>query len=122
MKANIHPKLNNVVFVDAATKAEFLSKSTLTSEDTRSIDGEEYFVVPVQISSASHPHYTGKADQLVDTFDVVKKFTDKIASANQDLVVKKRKKVEARKSSAVKEVNTAQKLTLKDMMKQLQSK
>lgn len=120
MKASTHPQTNNVIFVDAATKAEFITKSTLSSDETRTIDGETYYVITVQISSASHPHYTGKADQIVDTYDVVKRFTDRVAAADQDSVLKRRKKVQDRKSSTVSELNSSKPLTLKDMMKQLQ--
>ncbi len=60
MKAEIHPALNPVVFVDSGAGVEFVSRSTLTSKNTRDIDGVKHFVVNVDISSASHPFYTGK--------------------------------------------------------------
>ncbi|MBL8014812.1 MAG: 50S ribosomal protein L31 [Candidatus Doudnabacteria bacterium] len=122
MRKGIHPQTKPVVFVDSATKTEFTSVSTITSESTKSIDGVEHNVVNVQISSASHPHYTGKADQLVDTFDTLKRFTDRVSAANKDLVIKKRKKAEARKTSSVSQITSAKAPTLKDMMKQLQQK
>ena len=47
MKEGIHPKYNPVVFVDANTGDEFISKSTLTSADTREINGMKHFVIPL---------------------------------------------------------------------------
>jgi large subunit ribosomal protein L31 len=60
MKSGIHPSLNFVIFVDASAGVEFRSRSTMKSRNTRTVDGVEYFVVPVDVSSASHPFYTGK--------------------------------------------------------------
>ena len=64
MKANIHPKLNPVVFVDTGAGVEFVTRSTLSSKNTRNIDGVEHYIVHVDISSASHPFYTGKQRAL----------------------------------------------------------
>lgn len=60
MKADIHPSLHPVVFVDTGAGTEFISRSTLSSKQTRNIDGVEHHVIFVDISSASHPFYTGK--------------------------------------------------------------
>ncbi len=60
MKADIHPALNPVVFVDSGAGVEFVSRSTLTSKSTRDIDGVSHYIINVDISSASHPFYTGK--------------------------------------------------------------
>lgn len=60
MKADIHPTLHPVVFVDSGAGTEFISRSTLTSKQTRNIDGVDHHVIFVDISSASHPFYTGK--------------------------------------------------------------
>ena len=64
MKDKIHPKLNAVVFVDTGANTEFVTRSTLSSKTTRDIDGVPHFVVQVDISSASHPFYTGKQRAL----------------------------------------------------------
>ena len=64
MKEGIHPTLNPVIFVDTGANTEFISRSTLTSKTTRDIDGVTHFVVPVDISSASHPFFTGKQRAL----------------------------------------------------------
>ncbi|MBM4366851.1 MAG: type B 50S ribosomal protein L31 [Deltaproteobacteria bacterium] len=64
MKPEIHPTLNNVVFVDSGAGVEFTTRSTLSSKQTKMIDGVEHYVVFVDISSASHPFYTGKQRAL----------------------------------------------------------
>jgi large subunit ribosomal protein L31 len=73
MKPDIHPDYHNVLFVDSATGAEWMSRSTLSSKETREIDGEEVPVVKLEISSVSHPFWTGKmreldADGKIDRF------------------------------------------------------
>lgn len=74
MKSDIHPKLNPVIFVD--DEHEFVTLSTLTSNTTREIDGVEHFVVPIEISSASHPFFTGQ-QKLIDTAGRVERFNRK---------------------------------------------
>lgn len=80
MKKDIHPTLNPVVFVDMSDGTEFVTKSTMTSEETKKIDGVDHYVIKVEISSASHPFYTGK-QKLVDTAGRVEKFKAKMAKA-----------------------------------------
>ena len=60
MKPGIHPDYHKVLFVDSATGTEWLSRSTLTSSETRSIEGEDVPVIKLEISSASHPFWTGQ--------------------------------------------------------------
>jgi large subunit ribosomal protein L31 len=64
MKEGIHPELNHVIFVDTGANTEFITRSTLSSKTTRDIDGVTHYVVPVDISSASHPFFTGKQRAL----------------------------------------------------------
>ena len=64
MKEAIHPKLNAVIFVDTGANTEFITRSTQSGKNTRDIDGVTHFVIPVDISSASHPFYTGKQRAL----------------------------------------------------------
>ncbi len=73
MKKDIHPEYHPVVFVDVGSDFEVATRSTLKSEETRTIDGVEHYVVKVEISSASHPYYTGK-QRLVDTAGRIEKF------------------------------------------------
>jgi len=76
VKKDIHPKYNNVVFIDAATGVEFPTRSSLSSNETKTIDGEDYFVIKVDISSASHPFFTGE-QKIVDAAGRVEKFKAK---------------------------------------------
>jgi len=74
MKADIHPKYQAVVFQDVTTDFSFLTRSTLSSKESiKWEDGEEYPLIKVDISSASHPFYTGK-HKIVDTSGRVDKF------------------------------------------------
>lgn len=82
MKANIHPQLNPVVFIDTSTGAEFITSSTLTSDQKKKINGVDHYVIKVEISSASHPFYTGKR-KLVDTAGRVDKFLARAKRAQQ---------------------------------------
>ncbi len=76
VKAEIHPKLNNVAFVDVSSGHRFLTRSTMRSNRKETIDGQEYFVVLRDVTSDSHPAYTGER-RLVDTAGRVEKFTNK---------------------------------------------
>lgn len=61
MKAGIHPEYREVVFQDVSSDFSFLTRSTVeTEETTKWEDGNEYPLVKVEVSSASHPFYTGK--------------------------------------------------------------
>lgn len=56
MRKDIHPKNNLVVFKDGSNGAMFLTKSTLNSKETiKYIDGKEYPLITVEITSKSHP-------------------------------------------------------------------
>ena len=73
MKPDIHPSYHKVLFIDSATGTEWVTRSTMTSKETREVDGEEMPVVKLEISSASHPFWTGKmremdADGKIDRF------------------------------------------------------
>ena len=71
MKADIHPKYYAVVFQDLSSDLSFLTRSTLTSKETiKWEDGETYPLVKVEVSSRSHPFYTGK-HKIVDTGGVL---------------------------------------------------
>ncbi|MEX0744533.1 MAG: type B 50S ribosomal protein L31, partial [Phycisphaeraceae bacterium] len=61
MKKDIHPKYRPVVFQDVSADFKFLTRSTVQTKDTvKWEDGKEYPLVRVDISSASHPFFTGK--------------------------------------------------------------
>ena len=74
MKAGIHPEYREVVFQDVTTDFQILTRSTLSSKETVKLDdGNEYPLIKVDISSASHPFYTGK-HKITDTGGRVDKF------------------------------------------------
>ena len=77
MKKGIHPNYRPVVFQDAAANFAFLTQSCVETEDTiKWTDGKEYPLYKLEISSASHPFFTGKM-KLVDTTGRVQKFQQK---------------------------------------------
>jgi len=74
MKANIHPEYREVVFQDLASDFAILTRSTVNSKETiKWEDGNEYPLIKVEVSSASHPFYTGK-HKLMDTGGRVDRF------------------------------------------------
>jgi len=74
MKNGIHPAYGPVVFRDAATGKEFLTRSTATSENTVAwSDGNTYPVITVDVTSDSHPFWTG-AQRVMDTEGRVERF------------------------------------------------
>lgn len=77
MKKDIHPKIREVVFKDVSCEFSFKTLSTARSkENIKWEDGKEYPLVTVDISSASHPFYTGK-QRLIDTEGRAEKFAKK---------------------------------------------
>ena len=79
MKSDIHPDYHPVVFRDAATGTPFLTRSTATSTETVEwTDGQHYPLIVVDITSASHPLWTGTA-RVVDTEGRVERFRRKYA-------------------------------------------
>ncbi len=74
MKQDIHPDYRLVVFQDTSSGTSFLTKSTInTPETTTWEDGNEYPLAKVELSSASHPFFTGQM-QIVDTAGRVERF------------------------------------------------
>lgn len=77
MKKDIHPNYRPVVFQDVGADFSFLTKSTIETKDTVVWeDGNEYPLAKVEISSKSHPFYTGK-QSIVDTAGRVDRFKKK---------------------------------------------
>ena len=73
MQSDIHPTMQPVIFRDAGAGQDFYTWSTTTSEETEEIDGITHFIVRLDVSSASHPFFTGK-QSLVDTSGRVERF------------------------------------------------
>ncbi len=84
MKTDIHPKNNRpVIFEDKDAGARFLILSTVkTEEKGKWEDGTEYDLYPIEISSASHPFYTGN-EKVLDTAGRVDKFKKRMAASKK---------------------------------------
>jgi large subunit ribosomal protein L31 len=84
MKKDIHPEeYRDVIFVDDSSGEKFLIASTVKTEETEKWeDGKEYPAVHVEISSASHPFYTGR-ENVVDTAGRVEKFKARMEKAQK---------------------------------------
>jgi large subunit ribosomal protein L31 len=108
MKKNTHPTIYPVVFVDTSCGAEFISTSTLKGSDTRVIDGVEYSVINVEISSASHPFFTGQ-HRFVDTAGRVDKFKERLAKVDAAAAARKGKKAKTVATKAKKAAKSDEK-------------
>lgn len=102
MKSSIHPKeYRLVVFSDEAAGFSFLTKSTASSDETiKWEDGQEYPLVKIHISSASHPFFTGE-EKIIDTEGRVDRFKKKAEEA------KKHRETLAKKAKQQKPVKKA---------------
>jgi len=83
MKADIHPDYRAVVFQDVTSDFKFLTRSTLAARSKDTItweDGNEYPLVKIEVSSATHPFYTGQ-NKILDTSGRVDKFRKRYAQA-----------------------------------------
>jgi large subunit ribosomal protein L31 len=82
MKQGIHPEnYRPVVFKDMSNEEIFISRSTIATKETIEVNGETYPLVKLEITSASHPFYTGK-QKLVDTAGRVDKFMSRYGRKN----------------------------------------
>jgi large subunit ribosomal protein L31 len=107
MKKELHPdNYRPVVFQDLNNDTTFLTKSTVATEETITLDGVEYPLVKVHISSSSHPFFTGQ-EKLVDIEGRVDKF-----KARQEAA--KSRAEAARKSAAKKNQRKLTKATKDD--------
>jgi large subunit ribosomal protein L31 len=81
MKKDIHPKnYRLVIFEDSSNGAKFLMGSTIETTETGDFEGKQYPLTRVEISSASHPFYTGN-EKVLDSAGRVEKFKARRASA-----------------------------------------
>jgi len=77
MKDGIHPEFREVIFKDSSSGVEFKTKSTAKAKETiKGKDGKDYPMISVEISSSSHPFYTGQ-QRLLDTEGRAEKFMKK---------------------------------------------
>ena len=83
MKEGIHPDYHRVLFIDTATGNEWITRSTLTSKETREVDGEQIPVVKLEVSSYSHPFWTGKMRE-VDSDGKIDRFRRRFGGGKKD--------------------------------------
>ena len=80
MKPNVHPDYRQVVFRDRSGDLMFRTGSTMTSSKTIELDGQTYPLIDVEISSASHPFWSGR-ERIVDTEGRVERFRRRYGKA-----------------------------------------
>ena len=92
MKKDIHPEYKEVVVLDTASGHKFLTRSTKIPKDTIEWeDGKTYPVLKVEISSASHPFFTGEK-RIVDSEGRVERFRKRFAKSKEMAANKSKKK------------------------------
>jgi large subunit ribosomal protein L31 len=83
MKKNLHPKVRQVVFKDTSSDFSFLGTSTMDStESIKWEDGKSYPLIKIEISSASHPFFTGK-QHVFDREGRIDRFKKKYGKKSQ---------------------------------------
>ena len=82
MKPEIHPEYRDVVFLDTQNGSSFITRSTIKTEETTTVDGVEYPLAKVEISAASHPFYTGTMT-IIDTAGRVERFEKRYGRRKQ---------------------------------------
>jgi large subunit ribosomal protein L31 len=82
MKKGIHPRVQEVIFKDGSSDFAFVSVSTMKSDETMvwPEDGKTYPVIRLEVTSASHPFYTG-THKVMDTEGRLERFKNKYAKA-----------------------------------------
>jgi large subunit ribosomal protein L31 len=79
MKDDIHPEYRDVLFHDISIDFKFLTRSTVKTRETAEFEGKTYPLVKIEVSSESHPFYTGK-HKIVDAAGRVDKFRKKFGN------------------------------------------
>ncbi len=98
MKKDIHPtNYRPVVFQDLNNQTTYLTKSTVETDETITLDGNEYPLVKVHISASSHPFFTGE-ERIVDIEGRVDKFKARAKAAEAAKAAKASAKPKVRKS------------------------
>jgi large subunit ribosomal protein L31 len=89
MKAEIHPEVREVIFQDSIDGNLFKVLSAVESKETITVNGAEYPLVKLDVTSASHPFYTGN-QRILDTTGRVEKFGNKYGAGFGKLLKKKK--------------------------------
>lgn len=82
MKKDLHPDYQPTVFVDMTSGARFITRSTKKSDKKETIDGVEYNVISMGVTSDSHPFFTGQK-QFVDTEGRIDKFQKRFGTVRR---------------------------------------
>ena len=88
MRSDIHPEYREVLFHDTSVDLYFVVPSALETDQTREWEGKNYPYFPLEVSSASHPFYTGKQN-LVDTAGRVEKFEKRFGKKTKSSEIEK---------------------------------
>tara|TARA_B100000945_G_scaffold107579_1_gene85256 strand:- start:423 stop:809 length:387 start_codon:yes stop_codon:yes gene_type:complete len=88
MRSDIHPEYREVLFHDTSVDLYFVVPSALETDQTREWEGKTYPYFPLEVSSASHPFYTGKQN-LVDTAGRVEKFEKRFGKKTKSSEIEK---------------------------------
>jgi large subunit ribosomal protein L31 len=86
MKIDTHPDYREVVFHDLSCDFKFVTRSTINTRDKITLDGKEYPLVKIEVSSESHPFFTGQ-HKIVDTAGRVEKFRQKFGKVGSKTAV-----------------------------------
>lgn len=109
MKKDLHPKsYRPVVFQDLNNNTTYLTRSTVATDETITLNGAEYPLVKVHISSSSHPFYTGE-ERIVDIEGRVDRFKARAANA----AAAREKRVAAAQNQAARAAAKAEKAEAK---------
>jgi large subunit ribosomal protein L31 len=87
MKEGIHPNYREVLFVDMSIDFKFVTRSTIQTRETAEFEGKTYPLAKIEVSSESHPFYTGQ-QKIMDTAGRVEKFNKKFGSRATGKAVK----------------------------------
>jgi large subunit ribosomal protein L31 len=79
MKEGIHPNYREVVFVDQSNGFQFVTRSTVQTKETITVDGKDFPLVKLETTSESHPFYTGTQKSVDNLGGRVEKFRNKFA-------------------------------------------
>ena len=79
MKEGIHPNYRDVVFVDQSNGFQFVTRSTVHTKETITVDGKDFPLVKLETTSESHPFYTGTQKSVDNMGGRVEKFRNRYA-------------------------------------------
>ena len=79
MKEGIHPNYREVLFHDVSNDFKFVTRSTINTREMGEFEGKQYPLAKIEVSSESHPFYTGQ-QKIMDTAGRVEKFNKKFGA------------------------------------------